>query len=196
MGGKQRTFLTSTITSDHSKIKFINSGNGSLLVSRMPTRQLQELDFKQCCFRRKGSPGWDDDETYFCPAADDQMCNFKEEKYQEMRLTLPQNESRSEEKKRKLEESQNAENLRARLHTMSRQKPPCKDFIAGKCRRLECHDSACPRDHGDELEQLRKGIECQSSSNRKAPTLCRFPPRICPYKNHRELKNDEGSSMS
>ena len=180
---------------DLSLLKYIPSGNGSLVYARMPNRALELWENKQCCFRHDSMQIGDDTPRYECPS-EGGTCQLRKQTLEAMMAELrassthspmePEHESLGAKRKRLKIEGQQLKQHAAAAHRATIQPKTCRNWEEGNCRRIESIGfQKCTKAHPDEANQTRK-IECCSSAARPEPTKCRFARGTCPYNGHRE----------
>ena len=184
---------------DLSHLKYVDSGNGSLVVSRMPKHCLKSWEAKSCCYRHDPMEVCTDPPANTCPS-DQGACQIRRQTLDNIQSTLRESDSYtpgqtergeriSVQKRRMREESLDGRKQAAAAHRTTIQIPTCKAWEAGRCRSISFIEGSrkCPRAHPDELTATNN-IECCSSAARPKPERCYFAPARCPYQpgTHRE----------
>lgn len=182
-------------TYDLSPLKYLSSGTGSLVTSRMPKRILDKWEIKQCCYRHNPMELGDVQPKYECPT-DEGTCQLRTQTLALIMAKMradpnrtpmeQQGESLSEQRKRQKIESQMQKQQAAAAHRATIQPKTCRRWEQGLCRNvgfIGC--SKCTKSHPDEASQTQQ-IECCSSAARPEPKQCFFANGKCPYNGHRE----------
>lgn len=180
-------------TVDLSHLKYADSGNGSLITSRMPNKFLKGWEAMPCCYRHNPMEVCVNPPEYTCPS-DDGVCQLRRQTLNRIQSTLREGSSSyspgqtdggeriSVQKQRIRKETHDGRRQAATAHRSTIQIRTCRDWEQGKCRSVSFVEGArqCRRAHPDEFTETAH-IECCSSAARPNPERCYFSLALCPY---------------
>ena len=188
--GKAPSELHRTVNLSH--LKYANSGNGSLVASRMPNKCLKAWEARHCCYRHDPMEVCTDPPKNTCPS-DDGSCQLRKQTLNYIQSALREGSSHtpgqtdggeriSVQKQRIQREGHDGRRQAAAAHRSTIQIGTCKAWEEGKCRSVSFVEGArqCRKAHPDELTKTAH-IECCSSAARPKPERCFFTLALCPY---------------